>query len=136
MPDLLSIAPLTETVPVRGVAAVVRGVAVQSIADLLARFPDLRKMWASGQWDYAKLLGMTDEILAAVVSAGVEGLDEANAANLALDEKAELLAAILRVTMPRGPAPFAASLTALMGTVGGAASPVAPATTLRARSNA
>lgn len=135
MPDLLSIAPLAETVPVRGQDVVVHGVDVHSIAGLLSRFPDLRKMWATGQWDYAQLLGMSDEMLSAVIAAGVDVLDEANAANLALDEKAELLTSILRMTMPRGPGPFVATLTALMGTVGGGASPTAPATTSRSRSS-
>ncbi|RWO35919.1 MAG: hypothetical protein EOS11_33305 [Mesorhizobium sp.] len=127
MPDLLSIAPLTETVPVRGAGAIICGVPVKAIARLLARFPDLRKMWATGKWDVDQLLGMSDEVIAALIAAGCSNIDEANADNLALDEKAELLAAIVRVTMPRGPGPFMATLTALLGTVGGgAASPTAP----------
>lgn len=130
MPDLLSIAPLTETVDVRGEEAIVNGVPVKAIAGLLARFPSLRKMWATGQWDAEQLLSMSDDVIGAVIAAGVN-IDEANAANLALDEKAELLAAIVRVTMPRGPGPFMATLTALMGTVGGAASPTAPGSKLR-----
>ncbi|RWO23369.1 hypothetical protein [Mesorhizobium sp.] len=131
MPDLLSIAPLTETVPVRGAKANVCGVPVKAIAGLLARFPDLRKMWATGKWDADQLLGMSDEVIAALIAAGCSNLDEANAGNLALDEKAELLAAIIRVTMPRGPGPFVATLTALMGTVRVGASPTAPASKSR-----
>lgn len=131
MPDLLSIAPLTEKVPVRGAKAIIGGVPVAAIAGLLSRFPALRKMWATGKWDVEQLLGMSDEVIAAVIAAGCSNIDEANAGNLALDEKAELLAAIIRVTMPRGPGPFMATLTALMGTVGGAASPTAPASKSR-----
>lgn len=131
MPDLLSIAPLTETIEVRGAEAVIRGVTVKAIAGLLGRFPDLRKMWATGQWNAEQVLGMSDEVIGAVIAAGCVNLDEENAGNLALDEKAELLAAIVRVTMPRGPGPFMATLTALMGTVGGAASPTAPASRSR-----
>ena len=126
MPDLLSIAPLTETVPVRGAKAVVCGVDIEEIVGLISRFPKIRKMWASGQWDIEQLLGMSKEAVAALIAAGCSNIDEANAKNLALDEKAELLAVIVRVTMPRGPGPFMATLTALMGTVGGAASPTAP----------
>ncbi|MER9937412.1 hypothetical protein [Mesorhizobium sp. M0088] len=131
MPGLLDIAPLTENVPVRGAQAIVGGVPVKAIAVMLARFPDLRKMWASGKWDVEQLLGMSDEVIAALIAAGCTNIDEKNAGNLALDEKAELLAAIMRVTMPRGPGPFMAALTALMGTVGGAASPTAPASKSR-----
>ena len=126
MPGLLDIAPLTETVPVRGAKAIICGVPVKTIASLLSRFPDLRKMWASGKWDAEVLLGMSDEVLAALIASGCSNIDEAGASNLALDEKAELLAAIVRVTLPRGPGPFMATLTALMGTVGGGASPTAP----------
>ncbi|RWC25912.1 MAG: hypothetical protein EOS27_27050 [Mesorhizobium sp.] len=134
MPGLLDIAPLTEKVSVRGAEAIINGVPVKVIAGLLARFPDLRKMWASGKWDAEVLLGMSDDVIAALIAGGCENIDEANAANLALDEKAEILAAIVRVTMPRGPGPFMATLTALMGTVGGAASPTAPASKSRKRS--
>lgn len=131
MPDLLSIAPLTETVEVRGAEAVIRGVPVKAIAGLIARFPDLRKMWATGKFDAEPLLGMSDEVIGAVIAAGCANIDEENAGNLALDEKAEFLAAIIRVTMPRGPGPFMATLTALLGTVGGGASPTAPASKSR-----
>ncbi|RUY19972.1 hypothetical protein EN981_36910, partial [Mesorhizobium sp. M7A.F.Ca.CA.001.13.2.1] len=123
MPDLLSIAPLTATVPVRGDQAIIRGVEVQTIADLLFRFPDLRKMWARGNFQIEPLLGMSDTIIAALIAAGCSNIDEANAKNLSLDEKAELLAAIVRVTMPRGAAPFVAALTEMAGPVGGRALP-------------
>lgn len=129
MPDLLSIAPLTETVEVRGAEVQVCGVAAKSIVGLLTRFPELRKMWGTGKWDIDHLLSMSDEILAALIAAGVTNIDEANAAHLALDEKAELMSAIIRVTMPRGPVPFMATLTGMLGSVGGAkASPKARVT--------
>lgn len=128
MADLLSIAPLTETIEVRGAKVSVSGVTARGIADLLFRFPDLRKMWGTGQWDLAALLAMSDDILAAVIAAGCRQIDEENAGNLALDEKAELLGAIVRVTMPRGPGPFVEAVTGLMGSVGGGRSPVAPGT--------
>lgn len=127
MADLLSIAPLTEFVDVRGAKATVTGVSAKGIAGLIFRFPELRKMWASGKWDMAALLDLSDDILTALVAAGVAELDEANAANLALDEKAELLGAIVRVTMPRGPVPFVEAVTSLIGGVGGL-SAKAPAT--------
>jgi hypothetical protein len=121
MPDLLSIAPLTETVEVRGAKVQVRGVSAQGVVGLLTRFPALNKMWATGKWDNNQLLALSDDILVAILVAGVTNLDEKNAANLALDEKAEILSVILRVTMPRGPVPFMATLTAMLGAVGGGA---------------
>jgi hypothetical protein len=131
MPGLLDIAPLTENVTVRGAQVIVSGIDIPDIIDLLTRFPKIRKMWASGQWDVEQLLGMSKEAVVALIAGGCSNLDEKNASNLALDEKAEILAAIIRVTMPRGPGPFMATLTALMGTVGGGASPTAPASKSR-----
>ena len=128
MADLLSIAPLTETVEVRGATVSVTGAGVKAIAQLLFRFPELRKMWGTGKWDVDQLVEMSDEVLNALVAAGVPAIDEANAANLALDEKVELLGAVIKVTMPRGPSPFMEALTKLMSGVGGAVSEKAPAT--------
>lgn len=129
MSGLLSIAPLTEIVSVRGHDVSVHGVSAQGIASMLNRFPDLRKQWATGQWDVEQLLAFSDDIMAAIIAAGCpQHLDEANAANLALDEKAELLGAVIRLTMPRGPVPFAETLAKLMGSVSGGQSAKAPAT--------
>jgi hypothetical protein len=121
MAQLIDIAPLTETVRIRGAKIPVRGVTAQGIASLLFRFPELHKMWATGTWDTDQLLAMSDDVLAAVIAAGIDGDPdtESNARNLALDEKAELLGAIVRVTMPRGPVPFMETLAGLMGGVNG-----------------
>jgi hypothetical protein len=127
MAGLIDIAPLTETVEVRGQKATVSGLSVQGLAALLFRFPDLSRMWATSKWDMGALLAMSDDILAAIIAAGVAELDEARAANLALDEKAELLGAIVKVTMPRGPIPFMAALTKLMGSGGSGDDVKAPA---------
>jgi hypothetical protein len=133
MPDLLSIAPLTETVEVRGAKVQVCGVSAKSIVGLLSRFPDLRKAWAMGKFDIAQI---PDETMAAIIAAGVSNIDEENAANLALDEQMELMAVIIRVTMPRGPVPFMATLTGMLGSVSGEkASPKAPATKSPKRSS-
>ena len=119
MVDLLSIAPLIETVEVRGAKVPVKGTNAKGIIGLLNRFPDLMKMWSKGEWETNTLLELSDEVLAALISSGVESLDEANAMNLSLDEKVELIGAVIRVTMPRGPVPFVESLVRLMDSVGG-----------------
>lgn len=119
MVDLLSIAPLTELVEVRGAKVPVRGTNAKGIIGLLNRFPDLMKMWSKGEWEMNALLELSDEVLSALISSGVESIDEANAMNLSLDEKVELLGAVIRVTMPRGPVPFVESLVRLMDSVGG-----------------
>ncbi len=129
MPDLLSIAPLTETVEVRGAEVKVRGISAKSVASLITRFPELRKKWAMGKFEFDDL---PDETMAALIAAGVTNIDEANAFNLVLDEQLVIMSAVMRVTMPRGPLPFMTTLTEMLGSVGGAkASLKAPASKLR-----
>jgi len=137
MVDLLSIAPRTEIVEVRGTAVAVAGTSARGIFNLLNRFPELMKMWGRGEWEMATLMELSDEVIAALIASGVETIDEANAANLSLDEKVELLGAVIRVTMPRGPVPFVESLVKLIDSVGGpeAASKRASATRSPKRSS-
>lgn len=122
MVGLIEIAPLTETVEIERIGAKVTAGCLQASAlgSLLWRFPELRKMWATGQWEVEQLLAMSDDVLNAVIAAGIQEIDEANAAHLALDEKAELLGAIQRMTMPRGPRPFVETLTRLLNVAGDA----------------
>ena len=56
MPGLVDIAPLVETVDVRGAKVDVKGVSAEAVASLLWRFPELRKQWATGNWDAAELM--------------------------------------------------------------------------------
>lgn len=134
MVDVLSISPLTETAEVRGEKVLVKGAGARSIINLFVRYPDLMKMWTKGEWDIMTLMELSDDILNALIAAGIPAIDEENAGNLAVDEKAELLGAVLRVTMPRGPVPFAEALVKLMGSMGGAVSKKVPVMRSRKRS--
>lgn len=118
--DLLSIAPLNEVVPIRGDLTVnVTGVQIGDIVGLLARFPELRKMWAKGEFQPQQLADMSEDIVVSLIAAGAENLDEENAKHLSLGERVDILRAILKVTMPRGPGPFVEALTEIMGAFGG-----------------
>lgn len=117
--DLLSIAPLNEVVPIRGELKVnVNGVQISDIVNLLARFPELRKMWAKGEFQPQQLAAMSEDIVVSLIAAGAENVDEANAKNLSLGERVEVIRAIMKVTMPSGPGPFVNALTEIMGAFG------------------
>ena len=133
MVGLIDIAPASETVTIRGQAVDVCGVSASGVAQLLARFPDLRRLFSGRDVAVEDLIGMGGEIVAAVIAAGTgaAGDPEAERAadRLSVDEQADLLIAIARVTLPGGVGPFVEKLTGAGGALGldgvGARSPAA-----------
>lgn len=136
MVGLVDIAPAVERVTIRGEAVEVFGVSAGGVASLLARFPDLRRMFSGRDVPVDQLLAMGGEIVNAIIAAGTgapgDEAAEAAAGRLSIDEQADLLAAIARATLPKGVGPFVEKLTALGGAVGvedvGAPSPTVPDT--------
>jgi hypothetical protein len=130
MVGLIDIAPLTKTVTIRDVAVEVSGVSVRGIAQLLARFPELRALMAGREVAIENLLSLGGEVVAAIIAAGTgvpgDAAAERAADRLSLDEQADLLVAILELTMPRGFGPFVEKLSRLGLSPGG--SPAMPAT--------
>jgi hypothetical protein len=112
----LTIEPLTRTVTVRGTAVTVEGVDLADAVMLAFRFPALATALRTRTID-ATTLAASSELAAAVIAAGCRQIDEENAARLALAEKAELLAAVLELTMPSGPAALLATINKLLGAV-------------------
>jgi hypothetical protein len=80
-----------------------------------------------------QLIALGGEAVAAIIAAGCgypgDEKAEAIAGSLSLDAQADLLAAVLRLTLPRGIGPFVAKLTGLAGIldVDAARSDMAPA---------
>jgi hypothetical protein len=116
--DLLDIAPSGgESVAVPGGELTVAGLDVRALIRLLARFPELRSLLAGGDTALETLAAVAPQAVAAAIAAaaGHPGDDarEAAAARLPLGTQADLLAAIMRQTMPRGLRPFVAALGAL-----------------------
>ena len=139
MVGLVDIAPATERVTVRGQEIEVCGVSAAGVAQLLARFPDLRKLFAGRDVGMEEMMAVGGELVAAIIAAGTgapgDPAAEAAAGRLGIDEQADLLSAILRVTLPKGVGPFVEKLLAL-GAVLDAGSVVSvPATTSRKRSS-
>jgi hypothetical protein len=80
----------------------------------------------------AQLMAMGGDAVSAVIAAGCgypgDEKAEAVAGKLSLDAQADLLASILRLTLPKGIGPFVEKLTALGGILDAAPSDTGPAT--------
>lgn len=133
MAGLLDIAPLAETVAIRGTAVSVTGLSACDIAALMARFPVLAEAIGGRAVTVDRLVAMAPDAIADIIAAGTGagGNDAAiaMARSLLPEEAADLLEAIIRVTLPRGVGPLVERLGALGASLGGAASPTAPALT-------
>lgn len=140
MAGLLDIAGGGETVAVRGQPVAVTGVSARGVAVLLGRFPELRALLTGREVDPGRLVALGPDVVAAVIAAGTgapgDEAAEAVADGLSVAEQADLLEAVLRLTLPRGLGPFVARLEAL-GEQLGVAGPAAatPATSSPAPSS-
>ncbi|PSJ55762.1 phage pre-tape measure protein [Pseudaminobacter soli (ex Li et al. 2025)] len=134
MAGLLDIAPVAETVTALGEKVEVYGVSAKGVAVLLSRFPELRMLITGKSVDVDRLMEMGGDAVSAIIAAGCgyPGSEQAEAMadRIAVDEQADLLAAILRLTLPKGMGPFVEKLTALGAVLGaeGGASPKARVT--------
>jgi hypothetical protein len=137
MVGLIDIAPAIETVDVHGTSVTVHGVSAKGLASLLGRFPELRMLMTGQGVQTEQLMAMGGEAVAAIIAAGCgfpgDETAETVAGKLSLDAQADLLAAILRLTLPKGVGPFVEKLTALGSILGTDAAPsdTAPASKLR-----
>ena len=136
MVGLIDISPQVEHVDVRATSVEVQGISAKGLAHLLGRFPDLRRLMTGQDVAADQLLAMGGDAVAAIIAAGCgqpgDEQAEAIAGNLPIDTQADFLAAILRLTLPKGFGPFVAKLTALgqILDVDAARSDMAPHSTL------
>lgn len=120
MVGLLDIAPITEAVSVRGQQIEVRGISAKGVAVILSRFPVIRQLMAGVRKDEITaddLIALAPDAIASIIAAGCghPGDEKAEkiAADLAAEEQADLVVAILRLTMPGGVRPFVEKLMQL-----------------------
>ena len=136
MVGLLDIVPAAETVDVGGEKIAVHGVSATGLAYLIRRFPEL----LSGGISVEMLMSVGGDAVAAVIACGCghpgNEAAEAVSASFSLDVQADLLAAILRLTMPQGVGPFVEKLAALKAAIipAPATPPKAPVDGMRIRS--
>jgi len=117
MVGLVDIAPVTTAVTIRGQEVTVTGISARGIALLLARFPELRALMTGREVALDELLKLGGDVVAAIIAAGTgtpgDAQAEAAADNLTLEEQADLIAAIVELTMPRGLGPLVDRLSRL-----------------------
>ena len=132
MVGLVDNAPVTSTVSIRGQDITITGVSARGIASLLARFPELRALMTGREVGLDALLRLGGDVIAAIIAAGTGApadVDAEKAAdNLTLEEQADLLGAIVELTMPRGLGPLVEKLSRLGFLAGGGASAMQAAT--------
>ena len=132
MVGLVDIAPVTSMVSIRGQDITITGVSARGIASLLARFPELRALMTGREVGLDALLRLSGDVIAAIIAAGTAApgdVDAEKAAdNLTLEEQADLLGAIVELTMPRGLGPLVEKLSRLGFLAGGGASAMQAAT--------
>lgn len=130
MAGLVDIAPSVEHVTVGAAKVPVYGVSAKGIALLLARFPELRELMSGREVGIDKLLDMGGDAVAAIIAAGCgfpgDEAQEAAAERLPVELQADLLAPILRLTMPNGVGPFVEKLAALGNVLGAVPSSTEP----------
>jgi hypothetical protein len=139
MTSLIDIAAISEKVAVAGHKLEVFGISARGIAALLQRFPELQDLIRGKTPDAKTVIEVAPNAIEAIIASGTgnagDEASEAAAGRLGVEAQFDVLAAIIRLTMPSGFGPFVARLTAAMGQAeiptppaAGAGASTAPAT--------
>jgi hypothetical protein len=126
MADLLDIAPSTavEVVKIDGLRVNVRGVSVDAIASIVARFPELKSLVDGGGSDsfLPRLIQGCGAAVGPIIAAGCGHLAdkayEQHAAKLLPEHQMKFMKAIFGLTFPNGIGSFVEELTSLIGGAG------------------
>ncbi len=99
-----------------------QGVSVEGVSFLLATYPELLAAFSGGSVDVKALMLMGGDVVASIIAAGMgkpgDEAETAIAKSLNVSEQADLLAAILRETLPDGVGPFVEKLGGMMTALG------------------
>ena len=124
MVGLVDIAPLAQGVPVRGQVIEVSGISAEGVANLLSRFPELGELFngRSPTINFVAIQSLVPRAIKVIIAAGcgTPGDEQAEVAagRLTIDEQADLLNAIVMLTLPHGLGPFVQKLAALGSALG------------------
>lgn len=121
MVSLLDIGDLRATVKIRGKELEVCGISGDVFLELLAEFPEMRKLMAGAthKFEPNDLMRQVPAAVASIIAAATGTAGDAKAIavarKLSLGEQAELLHKIWELTFPQGITSFIAALEALKG---------------------
>ena len=114
MPDIFDLVPLSETIEIGDTATTVRPIQLGQCLQIVQRYPALREFLDGSKKEvsYGEILntGAVPAICAAGCGRFADEDAEAHFSALDADTQSRFLAPILRLTMPRGIAPFLMSL--------------------------
>ena len=119
MAGLIDITPISKEVEIRGVKIPVTGFSASALAEIMARFPKLRKTVDGGAVEIEDIMLAGADAVAAIIAAGVgkpgDKGEEKIAAALVFEDQFDLLEGILAASLPRsaGVGPFMGRLEAL-----------------------
>jgi hypothetical protein len=139
MVSLIDIVPQKAIVQIAAGEIELRGLGLRQIADLLSRFPEVRKLFVDGApaIDIATLLADAPDAIGTIIaqSAGQPDAADTIADALSLDDLADCLIAIRDLTMPNGVAPFMDRIARLVSSAGGAQLGKGPVSNMPPRPN-
>src|SRR4051794_18869345 len=104
MTSILDIAVISEEVAVNGGVVTIYPLSAQAIARLLTSFPELRAYFSGTPVETCDIFKSALNAVPAIIAAGVGSIGEkeieAKAETLGLEAQVDIIAAILRLTMP------------------------------------
>lgn len=119
MVSLLDIVPQVRVVEIAQGELTLRGLGLRRVADLLARYPELRTLFAEGAagLDAGAMIAAVPDAVGAIIAeaAGEPEAADTIAEAMPLDDLVDCLQAVVDMTMPRGPVPFVGALGRLLG---------------------
>lgn len=114
MVSLLDIAPARETVEIGGTPVELRAISADQIVTLMQRFGGIFELLGG---DMSQIGAAVKPAIGALIAAATGNLgdaaQEAHAAEFSIGDQVAVLAAIRRLTMPKGVRPFVEDLQAL-----------------------
>jgi hypothetical protein len=119
MASLLDIGPLTEEVEVRGVKLQVQGLTAGHLFQLIAEFPEMRKMVGNKEGSPQEVfLSLAPELIAKIIAMALgkprDQETETKAMLMGAGDQLNIIMAVQRLTCPDGIGPFVDRMTALM----------------------
>ena len=119
MVSLVDIVPQTRTVEIGAGELKLRGLGLRHIAELLLRFPELRKLWIDGApvLDIEVLIETAPDAIGTIIAEAASQPEAAGniSLSLSLEDVFECLIVIRELTMPGGVNPLVERLGRLLG---------------------
>lgn len=123
MVGLMDIAPMVERISIMGAEIEVRGIDIEGFSYLLSKYPELRKLMSGVAITPESVMQIAGPAVASIIAAGCGECGNAQAekvaASIPIVTQLELLAVVIRLTLPGGVDPFVEQVQNLFGALEG-----------------